>query len=71
MYNALCFISIELDGDLVVDKPLTEIAAILRRLADDITALDERQDLEEMFTLRIGRKRVGQADLSVQEPTDA
>lgn len=69
--DARCFISLELDGDLAVDKPLAEIASILHRLADDITSFDEGQNLEEMFTLRLSRTRVGQADLSVEEPSHA
>lgn len=68
MRDAWCYISIELNGDLAVDKPLAEISRLLKKLADDITTFDEDQNLDEMFTLRIGRKRVGQADLDVQEP---
>ena len=65
MRDVYCYISIELSGDLAVDKPLTEIARLLRQAADEVEAYEEGQDLEICFVFRIARQRVGQLDLDV------
>lgn len=64
-----CYLSIELDSGIELDKPLSEMSKLLRQAADKIDTFEEGQELEETVTLRIGRKRAGQMDFYVPQVT--
>ncbi|KKM68748.1 hypothetical protein LCGC14_1457760 [marine sediment metagenome] len=70
MREAYCYISIEIDGDLVSETPLAEMSTVLRKAADKIASFEEDQNLNKSIPLRIGRKKIGHADLDVMEQDD-
>lgn len=70
--DAYCFISIELNGKLACASPLAEISLALRTVADKIEEFEEDQNLSEIIIIRGNsrpgyRKKIGQADLDIQE----
>lgn len=73
MKTAYCYLSIELDTELAGEMPLDQIQSALEDLAVRISELDDTECFEETLTIREGRKRIGEAEITVREedPTDA
>ena len=70
MREAFCYLTIELDGDLIAEKPLEEMARLLRVAADKINEYEDDQDFDEVIVFKQGRRKCGQMDLSVLSPEE-
>ena len=65
--KAYLYISIELEGDYETDVPIATLSTMLKVLREDIVQHPERTPVTAILPVKIGRKHVGKADLTIED----
>lgn len=67
MKTASCYLSIELDTELAKENPLEQIRSALEDVARRVIEFELDQTFSETLTIRDGKKRIGEAELTLSE----